>query len=372
MRNFGFLNILQVEDKGKPPLGGKSLTKQPKKGFSSILKVELLKSEPLKDFSKNNNLVSLKGNLSSNKNPFKGLLTKKVKIIRQNSNEQNVNIKLIKNRQIFLKISKNSLLKKNKLLETSKLEISKSLSLKVRKITREQLQKLKFKKTFKNKKKNFKGTIYYPVIQLFYNEKVLQPSKKEEALNINNLHSKKALLQYKGGSNHSFLEKFVPLKGREKREKPFDGFGLFNYHPAERDKFLNQLKEKFQQKRVYKLVGAEYNKVKKAFFLKIPLDEQTVLKISSVKNNFFAQITTGAERVNLLIQNLQTLTQQIASLGFSSTVIKVQTTNNGGAGGNFNGKGNSHSGNNKDKNVSNNRWKVENSSGSYTSFSFYL
>lgn len=116
-----------------------------------------------------------------------------------------------------------------------------------------------------------------------------------------------------------------------------------------------------------------YQKAKKVFSIKIPLDESTVLKIKSIKNNFYAQILTTAERVNLLLQNLNSLTQQIANLGFSSTVIKIQTAGGGSSNsGNFGKRNESGEGNNKNKNVVSGKNKNSFNGNSFVSFSFYL
>ena len=244
-------------------------------------------------------------------------------------------------------------------------------------------QKKYMRKSLKNKKNNTSLGMFIPfefqkAYKLFINTKSVLVKKENnrnnaglkflnknqvEEIMFNNRNLQKSFKNYLMETN-SFVEKFLNENKKEKyRLGNFINVGISFY------KSENGL-DKVPFKKVKKIPNIEYNKVKKVFSLKIPLDENTVLKIKAVKNNFYAQINTSAEKVNLLIQNLQTITQQIANLGFVNTVIKVQALNTGG-GNTKNNNSSNH--NNKDKHAAPSKERIEKRPNIYrTSFSFYL
>jgi hypothetical protein len=114
----------------------------------------------------------------------------------------------------------------------------------------------------------------------------------------------------------------------------------------------------------------------KAFQIKIPLDEQTSLLLKNVRNNFYTRIITTPEVAANLFQNLQTLTQQLANLGFAQTVIRIQVLNTGnGAKGGFNNfSGNDNNKHKNDKFSFTDKESIDTDSftGERISFSSYL
>jgi len=153
---------------------------------------------------------------------------------------------------------------------------------------------------------------------------------------------------------------------KESNETPL---GLITSAPAgEIFKHLTGFKKLISLKKVVK--PELQNSATKVFSIKIPLEEETVLKIRMVKDSFYAKILTSEQKVNLLVQNLNQLTQQIANLGFSKAVINLQSISSGGGG--F--KQDNQRGNRDDNKQSGNAGKVEkiNKNSSHISFSFYL
>ena len=157
--------------------------------------------------------------------------------------------------------------------------------------------------------------------------------------------------------------------GKRLKESNETPLGLITSAPAgEIFKHLTGFKKLISLKKVVK--PELQNSATKVFSIKIPLEEETVLKIRMVKDSFYAKILTSEQKVNLLVQNLNQLTQQIANLGFSKAVINLQSISSGGGG--F--KQDNQRGNRDDNKQSGNAGKVEkiNKNSSHISFSFYL
>ncbi|HID79127.1 MAG TPA: hypothetical protein EYH48_02340 [Aquifex aeolicus] len=129
-----------------------------------------------------------------------------------------------------------------------------------------------------------------------------------------------------------------------------------------------RLKKVFPINKITKIDTENLNN--KVISIKIPLEEKTILQIRMVKDSFYAKILTTNDKVNLLIQNLNQLTQQIVNLGFSKTVVNVQSFT--GSNGSF--KQDSQRGNRYDNKHNNNGEKLEKvtENGNRISFSYYL
>jgi len=141
----------------------------------------------------------------------------------------------------------------------------------------------------------------------------------------------------------------------------FDSVDRFYEH-------IRNLKKVFAIKKVTKIDSKSQNT--KIFSIKIPLEEKTILQIRMVKDNFYAKILTSNDKVNIIMQNLNQLTQQIANLGFSKTVVSVQSFT--GSGSSF--KQDSQRSNRDDNKHNNNGGKLERvtENSNRISFSFYL
>ena len=187
----------------------------------------------------------------------------------------------------------------------------------------------------------------------------------ENLVSLQNLEDKSA----ESKNLEGFLNIVKNETGKRLKESNETPLGLITSAPAgEIFKHLTGFKKLISLKKVVK--PELQNSATKVFSIKIPLEEETVLKIRMVKDSFYAKILTSEQKVNLLVQNLNQLTQQIANLGFSKAVINLQSISSGGGG--F--KQDNQRGNRDDNKQSGNAGKVEkiNKNSSHISFSFYL
>ena len=155
----------------------------------------------------------------------------------------------------------------------------------------------------------------------------------------------KALNLY-GSFNNRKLQRFIVKNGTPKKDKNLSTQTL----SGEFKGFIPLTESKVKATENLRGVRrVDYQTPIRSFQIKIPLEENLVLKIRVVRDNFYAKISGESQTVNLLIQNLQTVAQQVANLGFSKAAIAIYTS--GGSGKGFNGRQSSEDGNNKHKNA---------------------
>ena len=231
--------------------------------------------------------------------------------------------------------------KKIKNLEVLEAQFSNLDNLKFRK---HHLTDAKIEKDFKRNKLNIKGNLKVekeidktPFL-IGVNHLPISPQGGEVLKN-------KAVNLY-GSFNNRNLQRFLVKGDIPKRDKNFSSQSLSGEFKAFVPLTESKVKATETLRRVKRI---DYQTPIRSFQIKIPLEENLVLKIRVVRDNFYAKISGEGQTVNLLIQNLQTVAQQVANLGFSKAVVAIYTS--GGSGKGFNGRQSSEDGNNKHKNA---------------------
>lgn len=187
------------------------------------------------------------------------------------------------------------------------------------------------------------NTLNYPPVFLQF-QKITETVGKNKTQQLFLEERQKLLKNYKKYHSNGLLNKLVNKTETSKGYKR----EIINFADVKGITLSNkkEIKKSFALKGVKKV---DYQSPIKSFQIKIPLEENLVIKIKTVRNNFYAKINTEGQTANLLVQNLQMVAQQIANLGFSKAVIGLYTS--GGAGKGFSGQRGSEDGNNKHKNA---------------------
>ena len=166
-------------------------------------------------------------------------------------------------------------------------------------------------------------------------------------------------------SKNSFFSEILKNSDKPKWNKKYEANNnsqILTFLPLTQKKEITSPIKSFKAKKIIK--NTELQNYTKVFSLKIPLDEETILHIRMIKDNFYAKILTNFQNFPKLLQNLPSLSQEITNLGFNTTVVKLISSNNKNQ--------NNQRGEKYDSSKTTLEKTTSNTNEVYTSFNFYL
>lgn len=187
----------------------------------------------------------------------------------------------------------------------------------------------------------------------------LSINKKEQ------LESSKTFRQLAFKSKNRFFSEILKNADKPKWNKKYEANNnsqILTFLPLTQKKEMTSPIKSFKAKKIIKNI--ELQNYTKVFSLKLPLDEETILHIRMIKDNFYAKIFTNLQNFPKLLQNLPSLSQEITNLGFNTTVVKLIPSNNKNQ--------NNQRGEKYDSSKTTLEKTTSNINEVYTSFNFYL